>query len=99
MKTLPFLGLLSVSQLAQALGVQPKTIHNRISKAPGSLPPMVEPPGSNAVYFRHESVQAWLDAHTHTYETVKRGRPTKRQQLLRKQALVPSQQFEVANHG
>lgn len=75
------LNLLDTNQLAQTLHISAKSLRNRLSLNPASLPPVVRLPGLRKVLFRHEDVDAYINRHVQAQKRV--GRPTKRQQLER----------------
>ena len=75
------LTLLDTNQLAQTLHISARSLRNRLSLNPTSLPPAIRVPGGRKVLFRHEDVQAYLSDHVQVPKRA--GRPTKRQQLER----------------
>ena len=79
------LNLLDTNQLAQTLHISARSLRNRLSLNPSSLPPAVRLPGLRKVLFRHEDVQDFISNHVQLPKKV--GRPTKRQQLLKRGAL------------
>ncbi|PUE48989.1 hypothetical protein B9Z47_05595 [Limnohabitans sp. 2KL-1] len=89
--------LLTVTELAQFLGISPQTIYNRRSYGtPHALPTCVQI-GAIARY-RLSDVEAWLDQLSHesrneTYESKsaelpkRRGRPTKAEEIQRRKKI------------
>jgi predicted DNA-binding transcriptional regulator AlpA len=78
--------LLSTEQLASALHISVRSLRNRLSLNPRSLPPAVRLPGARAVLFREDDVQLFISQHI----TARPGRPTKRQQFIKNQELQHS---------
>ena len=77
------LNLLDTNELAQTLHISARSLRNRLSLNPSSLPPVVRFPGLRKVLFRHEDVQSFISAHIQVQKRA--GRPTKRQQLEKSQ--------------
>jgi len=74
---------LTLSDLADLLGISPATARNRISQGM-PMPPGHKPPGCRSWLFRLDQVQAWIegdDAHEQPAKPKKRGRPTKAAQV------------------
>ena len=60
--------LLTVTDVARLLHTKPKTISNRVSSAPWSLPPMLRIPGQRKPLWREEAVTDWLKRSEVMYE-------------------------------
>ena len=75
------LNLLNTEQLAQTLHISVRSLRNRLSINPSSLPPAIRVPGGRSVLFNAQDVEVFITKHTQATPT--RGRPTKRQQLSR----------------
>jgi len=50
----------SVADLAHRLGISKRTIHNRLSLRPESLPKADRYPGCRNLHFKDENVRTWL---------------------------------------
>lgn len=64
---------LDVDQLAELLHMSRKTVLNRISKDPESMPPRLRIPNSRCPLWIRDDVEAWLRLHSDA--PPKRGRP------------------------
>lgn len=56
--------LLKVADLAAIMGVTKRTIYNRVSRQPESLPPVTRVPAQKGLFWRESLVRQWLQAHT-----------------------------------
>lgn len=54
--------LLDVDALAPMLCLAPRTVRNKLSADPASLPPRVKVPGTRGPRWRLSDVHRWLDA-------------------------------------
>lgn len=76
--------LLTVDDLAAVLRISVKTIWNRRMKAPHTLPPSINLPGTTGLRWRQQDVEAWIDAYAAPKTRPRRrGRPTKAEQIAR----------------
>lgn len=80
------LNLLDTTQLAETLHISVRSLRNRLSLNPSSLPAAIRVPGGRSVLFNSGDVEAFIVKHTQTRPA--RGRPTKRQQLDKKNKLT-----------
>lgn len=96
MQILPILG---VVELGLLLKKTPAGILTDRCRAPHLIPPSCEPPGSKQPLWILEDVIAWLRTHQRPTTSApplppppsRRGRPTKREQLMRQRAKAASQ--------
>jgi hypothetical protein len=81
--------VLTVEELSKLIHKAPQSIYNDRVRNPQSLPPIAAIPGSRRLLFTN--VDLWLTSHIQTPQTsevdtqssLKRGRPTKAEQIAR----------------
>lgn len=89
---LPMNTLLTVEQLSACIHKSVASIRSDASRNPRSLPPLCRLPGTKRLLWRPEDVEQWLVGHvvsaapalsTPLVATLRRGRPTKAEQMAR----------------
>lgn len=55
--------LLTIDDLSRILRIHRRTLQNRLSVAPDTLPPPLRLPGTAGPRWRPQDVQAWIDQH------------------------------------
>lgn len=93
--------LLTVEQLSECLQKTVASIRSDVSRNPMSLPPICRLPGTKRLLWRVEDVERWLAYHVSDPDgfeaqslelvEVKRGRPSKTDQIKKQKALSLSQ--------
>lgn len=79
--------IIPLAELAEILALKPKSLSNKLSASPESLPPVVSIPGLRQPYFRLQDVESWINAHVVNVQP-RRGRPTKAEQRRRQEVIA-----------
>ncbi|AYC31775.1 DNA-binding protein [Pseudomonas cavernae] len=89
--------LLTVDQLSLYLQKSVASIRSDVTRNPLALPPICRLPGTKRLLWRVEDVEKWLAEHvviadvtvpSTASESVRRGRPTKAEQVSRQRRVV-----------